>query len=312
MAEITVEHSKAIKILSLFLEEKLEDPIAVLERYSEEEFTLNFKIKKYDSAINAPTAKLIIDFQNSIYRIAALSLHETTNISKLSKADKLKLEIPFQISEGSTYGDVVDLLKKSKELLKMIPEKQRALVLVSIAGLIVGYLSWAAYLEYDEKTQGYEVVEKAIDKLAEANKEMADIIRDTEKKTLKNLSEMDDEVEFQGETFTPDELKEIKKKKFPRKQEKEIQTLKGNFIISRIDLKSNYLVVEEYLSDATHKIYYDTEDMLSYMQSLREQLHKAIDDETRVFSIEAVMVKKNGKIDTLVLRKIEEKEKVVR
>lgn len=305
MVAVTVEQ-KVVSILDQFVREGIEDALSELSRFSDDEFVFSVKFNKYKACLNAPAAQVIINFQNTIYKIAALHMKGKPDIRLLTNEEKQLLEVPFKITESSTIEEAVELLKTIKGLIKMLPEKHRAAALVAILFVVFGYLSWDRYLEYKEKMETPPAFELAIEKMHEQNSALTEIISKHEKSLLTELGEVDKEVEFQDESFSQDELQSIKRNKYPKKQIKEISNLKGVFTINDINIKDNYLIVEENASSDPIKIYYSSEDLLAQMQDIKNHLKDAIDNEGKRFSIEATIVKKNKKVDTRALIKISE------
>lgn len=311
MVSIVVE-KKIVGIFQAYLDDRLTDPLEVLKHFQEDEFTYSIKFEKYKSSINAPAAKVIIDFQEAIYRIAALSLKGSPDIRLLTKEEKQQLEVPFKILESSTIQDAKELLRILKELLAMIPEKHRATCLIAMLVIVFGYLGWGKYIEHQDKVLENQdkaailhTFESVVAKLDEQNSRLADIVANYEKTSLLQMSQIDESLQVQGTQVNSKELRQVKRSKYPQTQ-KEISNLRGSFIIVDINLKDNYLLVEENENQPPIKIHYDANNLLTEMQNLKDQLHKAIDHQSKRFYIEASIVIKDGRVDTRVLSSIKE------
>jgi|GEM_PF-5075800 len=314
MTNIVTVEKKVLKLLEEYVGGTIQDPLKALNKFKDDELSFYIRFNKHNTNhkdksvyINAPAAKIIVDFQETIYRIAALSIHGRADIRALTKAEKQKLEVPFRVRKGSGIEEINEFLKYIKEVLNMIPERQRAGTLVALLLILFGYLGWGEYLEYKEKNQNTEIVKLAIEKLGNENSALINVVKSHEKEQLNTLSEIDEEVETQGRKYTSEDLKEIKKQKFPNKNTKQIQSIKGNYSIIDINIKKSYMTVEGDIDADPIRILYEADDsLLTRMQNIKENLHKAIDDEGKKFYIEATVLKKNGKIDTRILSKIEE------
>lgn len=312
MSEIQLAtEEKVIEILTKFLASRIENPEKELKRFSAEEFSLKIRYGKYESSLNASSAKLIVDFQNSIYRIAALMVKGKADVRLLTREEKEELEIPFKISKGSTVEETASLLDKIGDLMNMIPAEQRGYVLVAIILIVFGYVAYAKYLTYkqqkndannlkDERKSKDEIIQSAIDKLSESNKSLAEIVHDTEKDTLSNLSAIGGEIEYQGQTLSSSAIEQIKRRRFPtaKKEEPKANQINGNYRIISINLKQNNIVVDPVSAstDQPLKLYYDNDYLLTYMQNLKEQLKNAIDNEEKIFHIEAIRSENGNKI----------------
>lgn len=312
MSEIQlVTEEKVIGILTKFLASRIENPEKELKRFSAEEFSLKVRYGKYESSLNASSAKLIVDFQNSIYRIAALMIKGRADARLLTREEKEELEIPFKISKGSTVEETASLLDKIGDLMNMIPVAQRGYVLVAIILIVFGYLAYIKHLAYkqqkndadnlqEERKSKDKIIELAMDKLSESNKNLAEIVRDTEKDTLSNLSAIGGDVEYQGQPLSSPMIEQIRRWRFPtiKKEEPKANQIVGNYRIISINLKQNNIVVDPVAgtTDQPLKLYYDNDYLLTYMQNLKEQLKNAIDNEEKIFHIEAIRSENGNKI----------------
>lgn len=54
---------------------------SIVDRISERHLDFSIKYDKYDSAINIHIARLIVDYQETIYRIVALFLYDMVNLT---------------------------------------------------------------------------------------------------------------------------------------------------------------------------------------------------------------------------------------
>lgn len=187
-----------------------------------DEYNLDFSIKyeKYDSAINIHIAKLIIDYQKIIYKIAALCRHGISNSRILTQEEKDCLEMAFVVTSGCT--NVLEKFGKFlKRILPMFSEKQRGYVAVALVLIFFSYLSFSKYLDYKEKIKAFDTIIElqslAINKLSEDNKNLAQLVSNAEKESLNTLSKVDSKVQINNHEFTREELKEIRNKKFHKK-----------------------------------------------------------------------------------------------
>lgn len=321
MVDIAID-KEILKVLQNYINNEDFDAIAALNDFSEDEFVFKFRYSKYKGCINAPAAKVIINFQEAIYKLVAKTLKGKPDIRLLSQQEKNELEIPFKITEGSTIEEISKLVSNVKKVLKMIPEKHRAVTLVAIILIVFSFFGWWAYcslektkieseiLIQDNKSKA-NLLSKAIEKLENEQPDIACIVRGTDSEIISNLAEVDDSVEIQGHKITSEELKNIKKNKYPSVNKKiEIHHVKGLYKIIAVDLRNNYITVENATNseEAPLRIYYERDTLLAYMQNLKEQLKNAIDDENHVFSITTTSVKRNGKKGVIVLQSISEQK----
>ncbi len=65
MVAITIER-QVIEILQAYIRDEALDVVSVLNNFAEEDFTFSVKFHKYKSCLNAPAAKVIINFQEAI------------------------------------------------------------------------------------------------------------------------------------------------------------------------------------------------------------------------------------------------------
>lgn len=321
MVDIAID-KEVLKVLKNYINNEEFDAIAALNYFSEDEFAFKFRYNKYKGCINAPAAKIIINFQEAIYKLVAQAIRGKPDIRLLSQQEKDELEIPFKITEGSTIEEISKLVSNVKKVLKMIPEKYRAVTLVAIILIVFSFLGWWTYCSLEKTKIESEILMQdnknkanllslAIEKLTNEQPEMARIVRGTDSEIISNLAEIDDSVEVQGHKITSEELKNIKKNKYSSVKKKiEIQQLNGLYKIIAVDLKNNYITVENATNSELPplRIYYERDTLLAYMQNLKEQLKNAIDDENNVFSITTTTIKKNGKKDIIVLQSISEQK----
>ena len=86
--------------------------------------------------------------------------------------------------------------------------------------------------------------------------------------------------------------------------EKKVKSINGNFKVTQINIKRHYIIIEDD-NDKPNKILYD-DDLFGQMRSFKQKFKQAIDDEGKLFYIEASFIEKNGKKGDLILNKIEE------
>lgn len=265
-------------------------------------FKINLCYERYKSSVNKPTAKIIINYQDLIYKIGAYLKYDSKDIRKLSKEEKQSLEIPFQVVDGCS-DIITNVSKQLKKVLGMIPEKHRLAALIAVLIAIAGPWCYDSYLDTVKEDNKNAVILSAQDKLAEANSALVDIIKDSEKENLANLQEVDSEVVFQGQKLTSDEIKTISKKKYPReKHEKEAKILEGNFTVTQINIKKHYIIIEDDNGNIEKILYAD--DLISCMQDFKQKFKQAIDDEGQKFKIKAYYPEANGKKGSMLLSEI--------
>ena len=287
---------------------------SIIGRISEQNLDFSIIYEKYDSAINIHIARLVIDYQETIYRIAALFLYDKPRAGLLSKDEKDRLELAFTVSSGCT--NIFEKIGKFLErILPMIPEKQRGMFAVAIILIFFGYMSFTKFLDYKESTKSVETIANlqttAIEKMAETNKDLVKIILNAEKENINTLSKVDATVQINEQEYTSEQLQEIKSKKFPRKtDEKTVSTMKGIFHISNIKLADGSIVVENE-KEGKITILYDTADdnLLNYISDIKSHLKKAVDNEKKLFEISATVVKKGNTVESRTLQTIKEYNK---
>ena len=292
------------KILQDFVDNKNIDIKDILE--NTDLFKLSLHYEKYKKSVNLPAAKMIVNNQILVYRIGALLKYQTTDLRRLSKEEKQLLEIPFEVEEGSTEI-TADSLEQIKRIIEMIPEQQRICVIVTFLLCFFGWLVFKRYMEYREKKldnektkDNYNLINNAIDKLSLANSKLAEIVKEYEKENLNNLEEIDTSITYQGEKYTSEEIREIKKIRFPRKpsEEPEAKQLRGNYRVVSINLEQKYINIKK--DDDIERVYY-AEDLLNVIENFKAQFKEAIDNEGKIFYIEAGYSIKNGKKSPLIL-----------
>lgn len=289
-----------IDILNAFLDNKDIDIESILN--DSDLFKINLCYEKYKSSINKPTAKIIINYQDLIYKIGAYLKYDSKDIRKLSKEEKQSLEIPFQVIDGCS-DIVTNISKQLKKVLSMIPEKHRLAALIAVLIAIAGPWCYDSYLDTVKENNKNNIIISAQEKLAESNSALVDIIKDNEKETLSDLQEVDSEVFFQGQKLTSEEIKEIRKKKYPKeKYEKEAKILEGDFMVTQINIKKHYIIIEDNDGKIEKILYAD--DLISSMQDFKQKFKQAIDDEGQKFKIKAYYPETNGKKGSMLLSDI--------
>lgn len=309
MVSITTENT-IIDILQKYIDSDIELQNIVNKI---DEYNLDFSIKyeKYDSAINIHIAKLIVDYQETIYKIASLCRYGKPNSRILTQDEKDCLEMAFVVSSGCT--NIIEKFGKFLErILPMFSEKQRGYVAVALVLIFFSYLSFSKYLDYKEKTKVFDTItqlqSQAMDKLSKDNKNLAQLVANAEKESLNTLSKVDSKVQINNQEFTREELREVRNKKFPRKaNEKSVSTKKGIYKINDIKLSDGSIVVENN-EEGRLTILYDTEDdsLLNYITDIKEHLKKAVDNENELFEITATIIKKGIMVESRVLQTIKE------
>lgn len=292
------------KVLQDFVDDKDIDIDAVLK--NAELFHFDLYYKKYRCSVNSSAAKIIVDSQTLIYRLGALLKYNTTDIRRLSKAEKQRLEVPFEVKEGSTEISA-EIIQQAKEIIEMVPENMRGWVIITLIICFFGNAIFKRWQEQKDKDGDKDLVRAAIDKLGESNSRMADLVRDYERSSFSNLEDFGDDITFQGENYTYDELKEIRRKRFPRKKatKPEAKRIDGIYRVVSINLEQKFINIKN--GDDVEKVFYDA-GLLGLMQDFKAKFKVAIDNEGRLFNIKAGYTVRNGKKSPLMLIDIEDVE----
>lgn len=295
--------------------QQLKNPVSVLQNFIKNNnldielllqetdlFKINICYEKYKAAINKPTAQIIINYQDLIYKIGTYLKYNSTDIRRLTNEERETLEIPFKVVDGCS--DIyTDLSKQLKKVLGMIPENQRIWAVLAFLIAIAGPWCYHEYLEYSQQQTESKILDNAINKLEESNKMLADIIKNYEKDTLTNLKEIDTEIKFQGNKFTSEDIQKIQRLRFPRQHhEKSAKILEGHFMVTQINIKQHYIIIENNENKVEKILYAD--DLISCMQDFKNQFKQAIDNEGKMFKIKAYYPEKNGKKGTMLLSEI--------
>lgn len=289
-----------IEVLSAFIDNKSIDIDKIVDE--SELFKINICYEKYKSSVNKPTAKIIINYQDLVYKIGAYLKYGSYDIRKLSNEEKQALEIPFQVVDGCS-DLITNISKQLKKVLGMIPEKHRLYALIAVLIAIAGPWCYKDYLNAQKTSQDSAIISKAVDKLSENYAALVTIVQNSEKDNLANLREVDAEVTYQGQSFSSDELKTIIHKKYPKqKHEKKAKVLDGYFTVTQINIKQHYIIIEDDAGKVEKILYAD--DLISCMQDFRQQFKKAIDNEGKKFKIKAYYPEDNGKKGTMLLSEI--------
>ncbi len=292
------------KVLQDFIDDKDIDIDAVLK--NAELFHFDLYYKKYRCSVNFSAAKIIVDSQTLIYRLGALLKYNTTDIRRLSKAEKQRLEVPFEVKEGSTEISA-EIIQQAKEIIEMVPENMRGWVIITLIICFFGNAIFKRWQEQKDKDGDKDLVRAAIDKLGESNSRMADLVRDYERSSFSNLEDFGDDITFQGENYTYDELKEMRRKRFPRKKaaKPEAKRIDGIYRVVSINLEQKFINIKN--GDDVEKVFYDA-GLLGLMQDFKAKFKVAIDNEGRLFNIKAGYTVRNGKKSPLMLIDIEDVE----
>ena len=304
MTLIKTNGYEIIKILNDFVNDKIVDNIQeVINNLTQKDFEFSIKTYKYESSIDIHTAKRIINFQNSINGIVKYCLKRN-----LSQIEKEKIIVEFNISKGCTEERLDNILNKIKGMLDMLPEKDRLTFLIAILitfcfYYFIGYKN--NELEYNEKIKDKEIILKAMDKLSnDDNNNLINIIKQMDKNNLNEL-EYNEKITINEQDFTKNDISNIKMEKYPKQKiEKKVKTIKGNFKVIQINMKKHFIVIEND-NEEMEKIFYD-DNLFSRMQSFKEKFKQAIDDEGKIFYIEASFFENGNKKRDLILGKIEE------
>ncbi|MCH9852062.1 MAG: hypothetical protein K0U45_01000 [Alphaproteobacteria bacterium] len=324
MVSVSVEKN-VVEILQAFLDDKMDNPLSLLEKFGDDDFYFQIKFDKYEQSINAPVAQVIIDFQFAIYRIAALCMCGHADIRKLSAANKSKLEIPFKISNGSTITETKDLAKVFKGLLKMIPEKDRKHTLIVVLAMVFSFWGFSNYsqnrfelererlkLESEVEMEMLELEKEklrikekeniyrdALSKIKSENQPLSEIYENHNEEQLSNFINIDEKIEINGDSFSKAELKEIKKEVSKRSKtsestDTESYFVEGDYYIIHVNIKESMLTIEN-IKDGTLVIAsYGKNNVFTDIQEQNKNIHSAFDNKAKIFKIK-FNVTENGK-----------------
>lgn len=275
----------------------------IIESLREEDFQFFIKTFKYDGCIiDYLTAKRILNFQNYIFKIIENILQR-----KLTAKEKDKLTLQFSIERGCTKEKPENLFDKIKEILTMLPEKDRPKVLVAIV-IAICFCFFIEFqnnkLEQEERLNDKKIISIAMDKLSNDNDNLVTIIKQMDKNNLNNLAEYEN-INVNNKIFTSEEIEKIKNSRYPKeKKDKKLVSIKGNFIVTQINIKNQYIIVENKNNDDLMRIYYCT-DLIGAMQGFKDKFKQAIDDEGKEFYIEAsYFLNKKNEITLIKIQEI--------
>lgn len=266
-------------------------------------FNCQIRYTNYNQSVTGSAAKLICEYQNFIYKMAAYAKDKNGDARKLTNKEKKELEVVFEVRKGSTEL-ITDVTKQFKEILDMIPEEYRACVFIVFMLLVFFTYNYNKHLKHKETMRDKDFVQDAMNKLSQKDDKLIEILEQTDKAILDTISNIDDTVEYQGEQYTKEDLKELRKIKYPRKSiPKKVEAIEGNFIVTQINIKRHYIMIEN--NEEVQKILY-ADDLIANMQDFKTRFKQAIDDEGKIFYIKASRVVQNKKKGDLVLSDIKE------
>lgn len=320
MTEIVLE-SKIYDILKNFIKDEKIDFQKELNKFNKSDLDFRIKYEKYDSSITYPLAKIIINLQESVYKTASLFYYNVKDIRKLTNKQKQDLELVFKISKGSSIEEITNYKEIIMEILKMIPEDDRSLCFIVLIIFVTGFFSWSKYLKYkteknrndlDAKNESEKnnIINNAINKISEMNEKLFEIIKENEINNINALKDLDNKIEIQGIEYTKEDLEHIKKIKNKekifkkKKEEKSLEVINGYYKIITIDNENNNIILENVDGgNDIKKVYYIPDgDLFNKI----EEIKKSVGNSSKIFKIKIKAVKKEEKIDTLILENIEE------
>lgn len=268
-------------------------------------FKCRIKYEKYNQSVTGPVAKIICEYQSFVYQMASYLKYGKKDIRCLLKEEKEQLEVVFAVKKGSSdlFGDFYE---QAMEVLNMIPEDQRGIVLIVFIIFFFGYKAYSKYSDNKKEQKEKELIENAMDKIASKDDGLIEILKNTEKNLLNTLPDIDSSIEYQGEIYTSEDFKKIKNAKYPRiKSEKKLASLEGNFVVTQINIKKHYILIEDENEEPKKILYND--DLVAGMQGFKDKFKEAIDEEGKVFYIRAGYVTQNNHPKDLCLYDIQEK-----
>ena len=197
----------------------------------------------------------------------------------------------------------------------MSPEQITAVLLASIFifGCNLFWRSWLSHKKNADENKNEiikkEIENKTIEKMSQMHYEVVKLIKDTEKEILSDLSNIDNKLEYQDEEYTREDFIKIRKEKYPNKKaEPKSKTLKGEYVVAQISTIEPHFIIIKNNDGNQIKVSYG-EDLLSEMQDFKSRFKQAIENEGKIFYIEAKYFEKNGKGDHYNLYRIDEQLK---
>lgn len=261
--------------------------------------------KKYNQSVNGAAAKVIYEYQKFIYNLASYVTFGKKDARCLTKENKQKLEVVFSVNSGSS--DLrTDFINQVKGVLNMIPESQRAKVFIACILFFFSYLGYSKYIDYQKNRDDNSLMERVAEKLATKDAQLLEIIKNSEKPILNTLPEIDETLVYQGTSYDSEDFKKIKNAKYPRiRSEKKLASLEGNFVVTQINIKKHYILIEDENEEPKKILYND--DLVAGMQGFKDKFKEAIDEEGKVFYIRAGYITQNNHPKDLCLYDIQEK-----
>ena len=257
-----------------------------LQKYADS-FRIRIYYKKYMQAVNMPLAKIIVNYQNFVYNIA-----RTLKGTRLTAEEKGRLELAFKIEVGSTNADG-DLWDKFKEVLKIVPDKDKKYCVITFLVCLFGSWNYNNYLDRMDKMNERQVVISTIDKLEKYNHSIANIIQKTDRKNLKYLADFGDKVEYQGVEYTPEELRQIRDIKYPKKgKEDKIETITGLYRITDINIEKSIITAVSDDEKSILRMAY-SDEFKAKINEYSQKFESAIRDGSKRFYIKAIQAGAN-------------------
>jgi hypothetical protein len=140
---------------------------------------------KLQSQITPAYMEAFLELQKQLFQLAAFVKTGVANAGHLDDSDKEKLEIAVTVTGGSSdyLADITDKLEGlGKILVNKLNGRQAVIVILGIAVLVTGGLSFRAYIDSQAeiKTQELKSTEHivALEKLAHANDEQRETIKE--------------------------------------------------------------------------------------------------------------------------------------
>ena len=138
----------------------------------------------------------------------------------------------------------------------------------------------------------------------ETKEAIADVFKAEIQESENNIAEYEN-INVNNKIFTSEEIEKIKNSRYPKeKKDKKLVSIKGNFIVTQINIKNQYIIVENKNNDDLMRIYYCT-DLIGAMQGFKDKFKQAIDDEGKEFYIEAsYFLNKKNEITLIKIQEI--------
>ncbi len=157
-------------------------------------YSLNVVGDRYHTSVTPSMMQALLNLQSGLYRAAATTIYNDSNIRKLTVEQRAQFEYILTIHEGSTDGksDWSDIFQNIMQASVAKMNGRQVLIALIVAGLcFTGHYSYQNYLEANEKidvrakdVEKLEITSEAQVKIAELNKEQIEMLVDANSKAL--------------------------------------------------------------------------------------------------------------------------------